>query len=483
LPYTWDVDLYGPYIVVATSGGIYTLLMAGGSPLYKGLTDLHQYVGELSGYHVLDVAVWGDVAYVAAGSDGLLVVDVSDPANPVVLSQYSHATIVDYRAVAVQWPHCYIADRAPSDPSSSPGFIAINVEDPYNPFFMDRRALSYACDVYVEGDLAYIADGTSGLYIYNVSDPYNIPFYISTVSDGYNYTAVVAQGHFFYATAVDPSAGKRGIYMYDVTDLSSPVLTDTFTFSYPYGLAVDGDFCALADGYYGTYLLNTTDPFSIHFIGFLNPPGSNDTQDAAIFGPYILATERQGGLYLINASDPRNLEELFRYNFTSMDALSVYLYGDFAYLANRDSLLIFRFYQSPGDTYNVGTFTAQSLQVDSTDFLIVNATLTANAWTPPGASISWEMSADGGLHWESVTPGVLHVFTYPGNDLRWRATLGTVNDYTSPHLYNLTISYSWIEVTPSPPPPIPGFPIEAILLGAALSMALVLAIRHRRKRM
>jgi len=575
LPYTWDVDLYGPYIVVATSGGIYTFLMHGGPPATRGLANLQQYVGKLSGYHILDVKVWGDIAYVAAGSDGLLTVNISNPSNPMVLDQFNHAPIVDYRAVDVQWPHCYIADRA-SGPGSGPGLIAVNVEDPASLLFMSRRSLTYACDVYVEGDIAYVANGIFGLFIINVSRPCNIVGQISSVTDGYNYTAAVAQGHFIYATAIDPSTGNKGLYVYDATDLSSPVLTDKYALSYLYDLAVDGDFCALPDGTYGTYLANISDPFNVLTLDAYNPPGTNHTRGIAAFGPYILAAERQGGLYLLNATDPRDMVEMARYNSISTDALRVDIYGDFAYVANRDSLLIFRLFYSPAATYTTGSSVAQSVEVDTTIHIIENATLTADYWTPPGTSISWEMSADGGAHWEAVTPSVFHTFTNLGDSLMWRATLTTIQDYTTPHIYSITINYeyndpptapilndpgdtdddgafdvNWTASTdpdgtidhyqlqmstdssfstviqewtpsgtsqsvlglsdgtyyfrvrafdndgePSPwsnvesitvqtgtitlPPPIPGFPIEAILVGAALSVALILTIRRRK---
>ena len=42
-------------------------------------------------------------------------------------------------------------------------------------------------------------------------------------------------------------------------------------------------------------------------------------------------------------------------------------------------------------------------------------------------SLSFFMSADNGLHWESVTDGIEHTFAYPGNNLFWKALLNTTN--------------------------------------------------------
>ena len=86
----------------------------------------------------------------------------------------------------------------------------------------------------------------------------------------------------------------------------------------------------------------------------------------------------------------------------------------------------------------------QSLKMNSYSTVVVDhATLTANA-TLNGQTIAYQLSADGGVHWEDVTTGVEHTFTDTGNDLRWRATLTTNNQEISPILnsVNLTITFA-----------------------------------------
>ena len=48
--------------------------------------------------------------------------------------------------------------------------------------------------------------------------------------------------------------------------------------------------------------------------------------------------------------------------------------------------------------------------------VVDHATLTANA-TLNGQTIAYQLSADGGVHWEDVTTGVEHTFTDTGTDL------------------------------------------------------------------
>jgi len=95
-------------------------------------------------------------------------------------------------------------------------------------------------------------------------------------------------------------------------------------------------------------------------------------------------------------------------------------------------------YQLPG--------LAQSITIDSSTSNINKATLTATENNDAGASVTYEMSADGGSNWDNVTSGVeLPSFSNPGSDLKWRATLnGSIT--ATPKIQDITVSY---EVDPA----------------------------------
>lgn len=73
-----------------------------------------------------------------------------------------------------------------------------------------------------------------------------------------------------------------------------------------------------------------------------------------------------------------------------------------------------RFYHSAG--------MASSTTVDTMTEPIVGALLLADQ-QPNGGRILFELSNNGGVTWAAVAPGVSHVFTSSGSDLRWRASL------------------------------------------------------------
>lgn len=464
LPYTYDVALYGGDVVVATASGVYTFRIA------KGLAML-PIVGIYSGgYDFWDVRVQGDIAYVAAGPDGLLTFDVSDPANPVLLDQYSSGAVF-YRKLDVQGHLAFVADYGS-------GFKVFDVSDPTNIKFADSRGLGYATDVCVAGEVAYIADGTSGVFIYNVSNPFNIPGPITSFTLGAaNVTALWVQGyHLYVATQV---SGGQGLAIYDIRDISSPTLVFGWNgvVTDHYDVFVDGDALYIADSLGYLVYWNVTDPFNAYYTDYI---GSYEATGVWGFGPYMLATAYGSGTVLVNATDANNLAVLATCAGTTT-ALQVTVHGDYAYVANRSSLVILRLFRSAGATYVTGSSVAQSLTTDLTSELIVNATLNPVTFLPASTDITWQLSADGGAHWETITPGVVHTFTNTGSDLRWRATFTTGRDDQSAHLYMVSITYGYQAVT-TLPPPIPGFPAAAIAVGATLSLGLVLVLRHRKQR-
>jgi hypothetical protein len=104
-----------------------------------------------------DVAVVGQCALVAAGGDGLLVVDVSVPQSPIEIGHC--ATPSSVRKVAVSWPFAYVV-------CDSRGLRIVDISDPTNP-----REVGYhtrpgaAGNLAVQGSLVFTVDRGTNLNI------------------------------------------------------------------------------------------------------------------------------------------------------------------------------------------------------------------------------------------------------------------------------------------------------------------------------
>jgi len=65
------------------------------------------------------------------------------------------------------------------------------------------------------------------------------------------------------------------------------------------------------------------------------------------------------------------------------------------------------------------------------------------SWLEQIGNITYELSADGGSHWELVSKGQEHTFTYPGNSLILRINLTTFDTAYTPSVENYTINYTY----------------------------------------
>jgi hypothetical protein len=87
--------------------------------------------------------------------------------------------------------------------------------------------------------------------------------------------------------------------------------------------------------------------------------------------------------------------------------------------------------------------TVQSETLDTTEDTIMESTLSSQ-YVLQGGSVDFYLTNDGGAHWAPVTPGVTHVFTTTGSDLRWRVEMASdpVWRHRSPIVDSLRIAYT-----------------------------------------
>ncbi len=438
--YARDIDVQDGILAIAASKYLYTYRI--------GLLTNPAHYSTYSTYDALDVEVQGDIAYVAAGTDGLVVLDVSDRVNPVLLDRIQVPGTCYYTSVDVEGIHCYVTN----DVATDEGVYVFDVSDPTNVVHIEYDSWSRGLDIFVHGDTAMFADAQYGYYQLNVSDPWNIPIhlYYDAVSID-NVSSVFAQGRFAYTAGHEISAsGNRGVFIYDITDLTNIRVTDNVGLIDVEDVDVCGDFMAVADGQFGLYLYNITDPWDISYMDYINFGAR--CYGVKIYGNYILCAV-EGSFRIVDATDPHDISTLYSYTTGSPRCLSIDCDGDFAYVACRDRLLVFRIFNSHADTWDTSTRYAQSIEVDTTVRTIENATLTYAIgvdFGSSGATVGWQLSADGGFNWESVVGGSPHTFTSQGNVLLWRATLSSSYNDRTPYISWVDIDYEYNDLPTAP---------------------------------
>lgn len=116
--------------------------------------------------NVNDIQVVNKTAYIAAGDDGLLILDASDPAHLLPLGTYD--TPGQAYAVQVIGNRAYVSD-------SGEGFEIIDVSNPQAPTLLGSYAPGFwVSESRVVGDRAYVACSEGGIHILDISDPANI---------------------------------------------------------------------------------------------------------------------------------------------------------------------------------------------------------------------------------------------------------------------------------------------------------------------
>ncbi len=207
-----------------------------------------------------NVDIGDGYAYVAAGSAGLHVVDIADPAAPRIIgTRDTNGNANDVRVVG---RYAYVAD-------GNAGLKIIDVDNPAAPVIVGSvDTPGEANDVAVADNVAYIADGYSGLTIVNVASP-NAPIVVATIdTPGYARGVDVSNG-FAYVVDESPSTLRA----FAVSNPAAPALRGTVSLAGELkDIRVNGTYAYVAAYTGGMHVVNVANPAAPVRIGGL--PGS-----------------------------------------------------------------------------------------------------------------------------------------------------------------------------------------------------------------
>jgi hypothetical protein len=231
-----------------------------------------------------DIAVNGDYAYIAEGSNGLRIINITDPKNPVKVGLYNTGGFA--YGVAVSGTKAYIAD-------ADAGLRIIDVSDPANPAELSfYKTDGYAHAVTLKDDYAYIAVLWGGVEIVDVSDPMHPDRtgHINVVD--YAYDAAV-NGEYIYI-----ASGRDGLMIFDISDPRHPAETGAFnTGSVARSVAADEKYVYVADCDEGLYIIDNRIPSKPEKAASFNT--AKTAQCVAITNAFACIADGADGLYVI----------------------------------------------------------------------------------------------------------------------------------------------------------------------------------------
>jgi hypothetical protein len=224
-----------------------------------------------------DLALKGHYAFVACWWDGFRVVDFSDPASPTLKAHefgWHNGAIpgVDYcyvQALDIFGDYLYLVDYLPFPDEDTKGLYIFDITDPENPEFVSRypSLTSTAQDIRAWENYVYVADGSGGMEVIDVSDP------LFPVSVGY---CSLPDG----ATGMDISWPfvfvsnyiLGGIEVIDATLPGAPFVTAYYrpTGVFAEGVDVSGTYALVGDGVCGFQVYDMLNATGIKDISVLN---------------------------------------------------------------------------------------------------------------------------------------------------------------------------------------------------------------------
>jgi len=183
-----------------------------------------------------------------------------------------------------------------------------NIEDAANPSHYPERNLRIGFDIETifPMDTLLFIGSRNGMYVYDIAEP-RFPLLLSQVSHFRSCDPVVAQGDYAYVT-LNTNFSSCGatpnnvLDIYDISNLSKPVLKKTVQLNGPTGLGVDGDKLFVCDK--GLKVFNISDPLNIRQIDDLVEINEVDVRGAYDVIPV-------DGLLLLVAN-----EGLFQFDYT-----------------------------------------------------------------------------------------------------------------------------------------------------------------------
>jgi hypothetical protein len=204
----------------------------------------------------------------------------------------------------------------------------------------------FACDVKINNNIAYIADGNSGFQVIDVSKP-STPVIIGSVDTPGYARSVTVSGNYAYV-----ADGNRGLQVINVSNPSKPVIVGAMdTPSYANFVTVSGNYAYVAVGDYndvnsGLQVIDVSNPSKPVIVGAVDTPCSansvtvsGDYAYVAVSGCYHANTS-SGGLYVIDVSNPS--KPLIIWNENTLEgSIDVKVLDNFAYMLYSGGLKIF----------------------------------------------------------------------------------------------------------------------------------------------
>jgi len=280
-----------------------------------------------------EVCVSGSFAYVTSNK-GLWIIDVSDPGFPREVGRcYTPTPVYD---ISLSGSYAYTT-------TWSSGLIVFDISDPSNPGIVASLNLPSSAHhqgLDISGHYCYVANGWFGLKVVDISNPL-LPYVAGQCSVLAAYDVEVSG---LYAYVISEQRFK----VIDITDPSNPYVVGMMgSTQFPTDIYVSGMYAFIIDSVPcdsgGFYNYDISDPTNPHYSGSILEA---DCSGLSISGLYAYLSCIYADLKVIDVSQPNN-PTFAGYYKSFEDGFffhGVYAVGTYAYVSTDCGLQIYQFY-------------------------------------------------------------------------------------------------------------------------------------------
>jgi len=193
--------------------------------------------------------------------------------------------------------YLYVVDRS--------NLQSIDISIPENPRAWNKVNIGWNIEtIFPFGDKLFIGSQT-GMFIYDASTPWN-PTYLGEFSHARGCDPVVAEGKYAYVTlrtGTRCAGNLNQLDILDITELTKPILLNSYPMFEPAGIGIDGTTLFICDGKAGLKVFDVKDPMKIEL---LNWQSDIQTYDIIPLGKIAIMIGSDG-LFQYDYTDPKNL--------------------------------------------------------------------------------------------------------------------------------------------------------------------------------
>ncbi len=265
-------------------------------------------------------------AFIADGSAGMQILDVTIVNSIDSVSSYNtDGSANDVTVASINGDtYAFISDY-------NRGYVVVDVDDPANPVLtgvVNVAAGGFVNTSYVDAvnRIAYIALATGQVSVFDLSPLPNAPVFLTGINGGGSANGLYVSGNRLYI-----AGGTVGLQIVDITDPGIPVIISAFnTPGIASGVSISTNYAYVADASNGMLVLDVTNSTAPVILSRFAPNGQ--ILGVTVNNNNVFTADNGYGIENVSVSSPQSPTQQ-GYIQTNSSALNIVYFGGYVFLA------------------------------------------------------------------------------------------------------------------------------------------------------